>query len=314
MATRGLRCIRPQPRIRRLKPPTAANRTSSRKNPSSLPGPAHPRPAHRTIRPRALTALVATVAAAGCAKPVTTLGYGLPSPPDAVYEIADSLEVEIDAPGGKWEIAGGYSLTLDMFFEADAAGMRVRGIAESFEGSLSDPVGDLGDLNGTLEFVANGGGVAEVTSFPGLFGLAAREVNLRGLPHNLFPRLPDDIWSLGDTWTDTVRWHTDQTDAEHNFVAAYTYTLVGDTVVGRRELLHIGVAGELDFFTVSGGWGNHTIRRVKGPLTGFILWDPERRLVAYHQHQSNLVGTVTTEEEQSFPIRTGGRTRIRLRR
>lgn len=302
--------------MRHLKPPTAASRTTPRTNPSSLPRPAHLRPARGTIRPEALSALAAAAAAAaaGCAKPATTLGYGLPSPPDAVYEIADSLEVEIDAPAGKWQVAGGYSLTLDLFFEVDAGGMRVRGIAESFEGSLSDPVGELGDLNGTFEFTANGGGVVEVASFPGLFGLAAREINLRGLPHNLLPRLPDDIWSPGDTWTDTVWWHTDQPDVEHNFVAAYSYILVGDTVVDRRELLHINVVGELDFFTVSGGWGNHTIRRVKGPLTGFILWDPERRLVAYHQHESNLVGTVTTEERQSFAMRTGGRTRIRLRR
>ena len=266
------------------------------------------------MRLRILSALVVTAATAGCAKSVSTLGYGLPSPPDAVYLIADSVDVHIDAPGGSWEVAGGYTLALDLLFAMSPAGVRVRGIAESFEASLSDPVGDLGDLDGTIEFVANGGGVVEIRSFPRLSGLAAREVSLAGLAHNLFPRLPNDTSSPGDTWVDTVTWHTDQTEVEHHFVAAYSYALVGDSVVDGRELLHIAVAGQLDLYTVSGGWGNHTIRRVKGPLTGFILWDPERRLVAYRQQETDLVGTVTTEKKQSFAMRTSRRTRIRLGR
>ena len=294
-----------------MKKRTDGTRATPRENPARPRTPALP-PARALFRLPALSALIAAATATSCAKPIPTLGYGLPSPPDAVYRIADSVEVEIDAPGGRWEVAGGYLMTLDMFFEADPRGMRARGIAESFEGSLSDPVGDLGDLDGTIELLANGGGVVDVMSFPRLFGLAAREVSLRGLPHDLFPRLPDDTWSPGDAWVDSVTWHTDQAEAEHHSVSIYSYSLVGDTVVDGRELLHIAVSAELAMYTVSGGWGNHTTRRMTGSLTGFILWDPERRLVAYRQHERDLVGTVTTEEEQSFAMRAGGRTRLRL--
>ena len=53
------------------------------------------------------------------------------------------------------------------------------------------------------------------------------------------------------------------------------------------------------------------MRRVKGPLNGFILWDPERGLVTYHQYERDLVGTVT-KEGRSFEMRFANRVRIRL--
>ena len=265
------------------------------------------------VRASALSALIATAAASGCAKPGATLGYGLPSPPDAVYRIDEAVEVYIAAPGGSWEVSGGYSLNLDMRFEMEPGGMRARGIVESFEGSLSDPIGDLGYLVGTIEFVANPGGVVEVESYPRLSGLPARELSLAGLPYDLFPRLPEDTASAGVTWADTVSWHTDQEEAELSYIANYTYTLVGDTVVDGRDLLHIAVAGEIELFTAWDEPGNLLVRRVKGPLTGFILWDPERGLVAHHQYEKDLVGTVT-KGDSSFKASLAGRVRMRLGR
>ena len=265
------------------------------------------------MRAITLSALIAIAAASGCAKPGATLGYGLPSPPDAVYRIDETVEVYIAAPGGSWEVSGGYSLNLDMRFEMEPGGMRARGIVESFEGSLSDPIGDLGYLVGTIEFVANPGGVVEVESYPRLSGLPARELSLAGLPYDLFPRLPEDTASAGVTWADTVSWHTDQEEAELSYIANYTYTLVGDTVVDGRDLLHIAVAGEIELFTAWDEPGNLLVRRVKGPLTGFILWDPERGLAAHHEYEKDLVGTVT-REDSSFKASLAGRVRIRLGR
>ena len=241
------------------------------------------------------------------------MGYGLPSPPDAVYQMDETVEVYIEAPGGSWEVAGGHSLTLEVFFEMDPPGMRARGIVESFEGSLSDPVGDLGYLVGTIDVATNPGGVVEVRSFPQLSGLAARELSFAGLPYDLFPSLPGDTASPGVTWADTVSWHTDQDEAEQTYIATYTYTLVGDTVVAGRDLQHIAVAGELEFLTAWGWAGDLSVRRLKGPLTGFILWDPERGLVASHQYEKDLVGTVT-RGDSSFKASLSGRVKIRLGR
>ncbi|MYA64911.1 MAG: hypothetical protein F4139_02365 [Gemmatimonadetes bacterium] len=259
---------------------------------------------------RALT-LITTAAMAGCASSGATFGYGLPSPPDAVYQVSETVEVEMDAPGGLWRVQGGYSMTLDMSFETDTVGIRVGGIAESFQGSLSDPIGDFDSPRGTVEFKANRGGVVHVESFPRISGMAARELSLAGLAYDIFPRMPGDSVGQGDTWQDEVIWHTDQMEAEFHNVADYTYTLMGDTVVAGRELVHIAVAADLSIWTAWGGAGNLSMRRVKGPLTGFILWDPERGLVAYHEYGTEVEGTVT-KDEQSFDARMARRVRIRL--
>lgn len=293
------------PRKRGPAAPNAAAHSPHRRAPATLNTTAG------SPRKRALATLIATAAMAGCASSGATFGYGLPSPPDAVYQVSEAVEVEMDAPGGLWRVLGGYSMTLDMSFETDTVGIRVGAIAESFQGSLSDPIGDFDSPRGTVEFKANRGGVVHVESFPRVSGMAARELSLAGLAYDIFPRMPDDSVGRGGTWRDEVKWHTDQTEAEFHNVADYTYTLMGDTVVAGRELVHIAVAADLNIWTAWGGAGNLSMRRVKGPLTGLILWDPERGLVAYHEYETEVTGTVT-KDEQSFDARMARRVRIRL--
>jgi len=51
---------------------------------------------------------------------------------------------------------------------------------------------------------------------------------------------------------------------------------------------------------------------VKGPVTGFLLWDPQRRLVAYQQYERTLEGTVTPPDRPSTGTTLAGVVRIRL--
>ena len=271
---------------------------------------------------RTQTTIIAIAAAAGCSGPggpypPGTLSYGFPSPPNAVYQITDTVAGIVNSPVGDLEIAGEYSLTLDLAFEGAFLGVRVRGVAESFEGSLSDPMqatvsADLGYLTGTLDFVMNRRGVVEVTSFPGLSGPDAEVFSFAALAHDLFPRLPDSVVDPGGTWLDTLRWHTDGKRAEVVSRSAYTYTLVGDTLVDGRGLLHIAVAGKVDLMVFTGRPGRLTRRHIKGSATGFILWDPERRLVAYYQYERDLEGTVSRPGRQPFGLSLAGPVRIRL--
>ena len=272
---------------------------------------------------RALPKIVLAAAVAGCGgpqgpPPAGTLSYGFPSPPAAVYQIADTVAGEVNLLGNL-EIAGGYSLTLNLAFEQDLAGVRVRGIADSFEGSLSDPAqaalsADLGYLAGTLDFVMNRHGVVEVTSFPESTGPDEEVFSFAGLPYDLFPHLPDSIVDRGGNWADSVKWHTDGRRAEMTSKPAYTYTLVGDTLVDDRWLLHIAFAGKVDIVTVTGRPGKATYRHMKGSATGLVLWDPERRLVAYQQYERDLRGTVTRPDRPLFGVRLAGTVRIRLLR
>ena len=273
---------------------------------------------------RALRTLVAVAALAGCSGPSSPyppgwLSYGFPSPPYAVYQIADTVAVDLKTAGANVEMAGGYALTLDLVFESDPGGVRVRGIAESLEGSLSGPgqatiSADLGYLAGALDFVIDRRGVVEVTSVPEISGPASLVFSLAGLPYSLFPHLPDSVVDPGGTWADTVRWHTDGEEAEVTDRSAYTYTLVGDTLIEAGGLVRISVAGQVDIETITGVPGKLTTRHVKGPATGFILWDPESRLVTYHQYQRDLEGTVTRPNRPPLGMSLAGTVRIRLMR
>ena len=264
----------------------------------------------------------AVVALAGCAGPGNPyppgwLSYGLPSPPYAVYEIVDTVAGMVKSPVGDLPIAGGYSMWMDLSFETAAGGMRVRGIAEGFEGTLSDPMqaavaADLGYLDRTLEFVLNRRGVVEVTSFPELSGPDAEVFSFAALAYDLFPRLPDTVVDPGGTWLDTLRWHTDGDVTEVISRTAYDYTLVGDTVVDGRALLHIVAAGKVDVRIYTGRAGKLTRRSMTGSSTGVVLWDPELRLVAYHEYERDLAGTVSRPDKTPFELSLKGPVRIRL--
>lgn len=266
-----------------------------------------------------------TVAAtlAGCTlfggpSPAGTLGYGLPSPPSAVYGIADTAQVTVTTPAGKLESAGGYALTLDLGFETDPAGVRVRGIVDEIEGSLWTPGAPsqrprpIGPPAETHDFVIDRRGVVAVRSFPTLSGDAALLFSFAGHAHDLFPRLPDSVVDPGATWPDTVRWHVDLPETEVTYRAILTHTLVGDTILDGRPLLRIAVDGTLDTVTVTGVPGAATYRVLKGPVTGFVLWDPERRLVAWAEYERDLAGMLERPDRRVLEMSLEGRVRLRL--
>jgi len=271
-------------------------------------------------------ALASTLAvAAGCGRfggpsPTGTLSYGFPSPPTAVYGIADTALVTVTTPAGKLESAGGYALTLDLGFERDPAGVRVRGIVDGIEGSLWNP-GEpssrpraLGHPAATHDFVIDRRGVVEVRSFPTLSGPAALLFSFAGHAHDLFPRLPDSVVDPGATWPDTVRWHIDVPEAEVTYRATVTHTLVGDTIVNGRTLLRIATDGTLDTVTVTGVPGAATFRVLKGPVSGIVLWDPERGLVASAEYERDLTGTLERPDRRVLEMSLEGRLRLRLER
>ncbi len=273
---------------------------------------------------KTLPAFAAVAALAGCTGPASPyppgwLSYGFPSPPYAAYEIADTVAGIAESPVGDLEVAGEYGMSLDLTFESAPEGMRVRGIATDFEGTLTDPVQaaaaeDLEYLTGTLDFLMNRRGVVEIVSFPELSGLDAEVFSFAELAHGLFPGLPDTIVEPGGTWLDTLRWHTDGKVTEVISRTIQDYTLVGDTVVDGRPLLHIAAAGRVEYRIYTGRAGNLTRRSMEGSSSGVILWDPESRLVTSHEYERHLEGTVSRPEREPFGLRLTEVVRIRRRR
>lgn len=57
-----------------------------------------------------------------------------------------------------------------------------------------------------------------------------------------------------------------------------------------RALVNIAFTGEAETMHALGVPLSLTWHDLKGPVTGFLLWDPERRLVAYQQSERDMEG------------------------
>ncbi len=249
--------------------------------------------------------IAAVVSAAACAgsgapSPPGGLAYRVPAPPTAKYHVTDSAVVENRPFLQRRQTTITTATTLRLTFERVPGGVGVTGIAEHFEVSLKGGVvvsaGALpgpADLTGDLDFVVNPRGEVEVTSLPELPSEDAAFSPFASIAHELFPRLPDRAVDPGDTWLDTVTWSSASMRTETTFTRAYTYTLVGDTVVDGRPLLHIAMAGEAAFETEGQVGPSALSSSSEGQATGLILWDPRRGLPVYAQYEQALEGTST---------------------
>ena len=276
----------------------------------------------QTVPATALT-IAATALVTGCAGSAgsppsdAALAYARPSPPRAVYEIVDSMAVDIGALTGSITIEGWGSLTIGLTFEPDPDGVRVVGAVEAFAGALESSMAPtetagLDDLNGDLEAVIGGRGLGEIASLPELDSPVAQISSFPVLAHLLFPPLPGGDPDPGATWADTVATSTETGEWSLSTTTVNTFTLVGDTTVGGRSLVHIAVSGHVEIENRIEQDGNLISQEVAGSSDGFLLWDPARRLVAVAEYHRNLEGTTSAGIFGAMGTAITGPTRLRL--
>ena len=265
-----------------------------------------------------------TVALGGCGgpggpTPADTLTYGVPSPPSAVYHIVDTMSVEVQSPFGGTEITGEGSVTIALAFQPDPGGVRVVGTVEAFDGSMAHPM--MGtqtagpeDLSGNLEVVIGRTGVEELVSFPELAGAVAQVSSFPALAYILFSRMPPGDVDPGAMWVDTVTSLDESGGASTSTTAIGTYTLLGDTVVDGRNLVHVAVANEVTVESTFEEGGMSITQSSRGSTDGYVLWDPERRLVARAEYERDVAGTMSMGGMGSMDMTVKGPTRIRLER
>ena len=270
-----------------------------------------------------LLTIIATFADPGFAgpgvpPPADTLTYGLPSPPAAVYHMTDSLAVGVAMPG-----AGNMAVTLNSYtglglaFRTDPGGVRVTGTVDRFEGSVTGGMmgtetATIDDVSGSFEVVIGRSGVGELLSFPQVTGAMSQTALFPLLSFLLFPRLPDGEADPGATWVDTATASGDAGDMTTTATLVSTYTLVGDTLVDGRALVHIAVAREVTIDNEIEEVGMSATQAIAGSANGFVLWDPERGLVAYAEFDQDLEGAMTLSGVGTIDTTIAGTTRIRL--
>lgn len=245
------------------------------------------------------------------------LTYAVPSPASAVYHIGDSMSIDMETPAGSFTITGAGAVTMELSFASDPAGVRVTGTVEAFEGSIDNPMmgtqtAGLDDVSGNLEVLVSRAGVEEIAMIPELSGPVAQMSSFPALAFLLFPRMPDGDVDPGATWADTVATSADTDEVSTTTTAVSTYTLVGDTVVDGRTLVHIAVATRIATETDIEQGGMSITQNVEGPSDGFFLWDPERGLVVQGEYERSVEGTMSMANLGTMSMAVTGPTRMRL--
>lgn len=279
----------------------------------------------RKMTGRTLLTIIATASVAGCAgtggpPPFESLGYVVPRSASALYEIGDTMSIDMDTPAGSMAITGGTSVTLGLNFQRRGGGnILVETGVEAFEGTMTHPMmgtqrAGMDHLSGYLEVAMSERGVEEVVSFPLLAGPVAQISPFSAIPYLLFPHMPDGDVTPGVTWVDTVSVTTEAAEATTAINTVSTYTLVGDTLVDGRTLVRVAVATEITTDTEAEEGGMSITQSVAGSSEGFFLWDPELRLLAHAEYDRNLEGTVSMGNMGTMSLTITGPTRIRLER
>ena len=266
-----------------------------------------------------MTIAVAGIAAAACAgtggrSPTDTFSYVVPSPANAVYHIADTIVIDLSSPLGSLEAVSASTFTIGLAFATDPGGARVTGTVESLEATMTSPMGPaesagLDDVSGTLGFLVGPYSVMEVTSYPEV-GAPSPMLSFPALPHQLFPRIVPGVVLPGATWTDTAT-TSYEGEVDATFSTITDYTLVGDTVVDGRSLLHIAVAAQVAI-ELEADEEILSNQSLEGSLNGFILWDPQRRLAAYGRFDREMAGNMKMPGMPTIPLGITGPTVLRL--
>ena len=226
------------------------------------------------------------------------LSYRVPSPANATYHVSDTLTTTVVMPVGEISLELTMAVTLAATFEPDPAGVRFTGELEAFSAGLSGPMGSQTfdeDIAGAYVFVLDARGGVEVVSGPEFPEPAASASPVVSLPHEMFPQLPGTAVQPGDSWVDTVTWSHESPNARVTTTNVHTYTLVGDTVVDGRSLLHIAIIGRGGNEGNRGGSGGMSSEQViSGANTGFALWDSERGALHSMEIARDYSGTMNS--------------------
>ncbi len=212
------------------------------------------------------------------------LAYAVPSVSSATYDVVDTILMSIGSPSGITELTAVAATTLSVSFDSDGDGMRVNAEVVDFAGSTGNRamgMRSLGsdDARGSMIFVVGPTGAVEQVERPVLSADAGQFSLFNQLPYDLFPGLPGRVAGTGESWSDTVVWHSSVGGMETTSTMARTYTLAGNTVQDERSLLVIVLSAEVAISNSGSQGGRASGTTITGSLTGHLLWDAEAGLL-----------------------------------
>ena len=238
------------------------------------------------------------------------LAYTLPDPATVTYVIGDTADVDIDAGGQSMQARTTSSMTVETSFARSPDGVQVWLGVQEMDARQSTPMGavsaDASGIDGPLVFSLDRRGNATIVSLPDVSGSAAEFFQPFAIAHSIFPGLPGRPASIGEIWTDTVRFEGEQSGRNYSSLSVMEYTLVGDTVVAGRSLVRIDFEGTSEVGANGVMQGNDFSQGVSGDISGWVLWDVQRSLLFESHNQADARGTM---EISAAPFPLGIRVR-----
>jgi len=256
----------------------------------------------------------------GGTSPDGGLMYQVPESPSVVYLTGDTSSIEIDAgPMGSLRMRGTGTSTMGVTFARGEGGVQVTASFRELNARLSNPMGGAqtataADVEGDIVFLMDAKGHTTVVSLPETKGSAGQLANPQGLVYEFFPLLPGGAVRPGDSWTDTLHYRLEMDEGETESTSIMTYTLVGDTAVDGKTLLHITMTGTGDVIGSGVNEGMEVLQVFSGDMEGTILWDPVRSIYVSGYFERDMDGTVEVPAAgmPPMPMTVTGKSHVRL--
>ncbi len=264
------------------------------------------------MRPRNLLPLLALLSGSACASagggPSSSppLAYRVPAGGAATFHQADTVGVSVDVNGQSIDVSQTTTATVDMTFTEAPEGMRVSATYAALDARVSNPMtgtqsASADDVEGPLVFTVDPRGAGTLVSGPQLSGSADELFNAAVTAATFFPRLPDRVVAVGDTWTDTIQVEAPQGPGEITTSSAVTYTLAGDTTVAGRRMRRVTYTSD-DQRTVSTRQQGMDIEQdLDGTSNGWFLWDVEAGTLWEQYSDGTYTGTMNVPQAP-FPM------------
>jgi hypothetical protein len=267
-----------------------------------------------------LVVVLALAACGGGPPEPPALAYGDHTESSLSYEHGDTTEVAMSVMGQRMDVSQAGVATYGVELAHTPDGIAVTITVQDLAATISQPMGapiriDEGDVDGSLQFtLGRRGGTLSVMRRPSVTDEASQMVSGLELAHTFFPGLPGRAVGVGDSWIDTVTFQGEDGPGERSETSVLTYSVVGDTVVDGRTLLHISMSGtsrsEQDM--EMGGMAIH--QESEAEVEGYVLWDFQRRLMFEHYRRATGSGTVSLPiMPAAIPIEVIATKRTRLR-
>lgn len=270
------------------------------------------------MRRRLPTLLLVTLPAAACAGAAPSLEYGVPSPDNVRYVLADTSTVGVSVMGQSMEMGQRATADYAVVFSPAPSGVNVTMSLTTLDGVLTQPMGgpvrvDEDDVEGVLVFSLDREGNPVIAETPSVAVNASQMVSGLALAHGFFPGLPGRAVAEGDTWVDTVTYQGSEGAGTRSETSVLRYTVSADTVVAGRSLLRLDVEGTTSSSADLSVAGMSVSQSSELQTEGFVLWDPEAGLMVERHTSSTGSGTARVPMVPNpLPIRIDTRQHVRL--